>query len=110
MALGRTTAMINALPDDGAIIVVPSESVWREVSRMIFELRGPDFEGLCRVVIVRDRGDLYKLEGARQRIFFDHTFDVFVHRDVADRVRAFARATDRLFPTAAGAAEYSAIN
>lgn len=105
--LGRTTAMINALPDDGAIVVVPRETVCREVSRMIFDLRGPDFEQLCKVIVVRERHDTDRLHGARLPIVFDHTFDTFARAEVREYVRALARASNARFPSGS---EYSAIN
>lgn len=94
---GRTTEMIALLPDAGAFIVVPNRDVYLEVSRMLLEQRGPEFDKLCKVVMIRYATDVEQLTGARQPIVFDHTFDTFVQHSIVEYVRAFARSSNARF-------------
>jgi len=95
---GRTTAMIRALPDAGAIIVVPSKTSVQPISDMILELRGPDFDKRCDVVAVTDHDTAQQLLGAKRWIAFDHTFRVMTPRALADEVYALARISNYQFP------------
>lgn len=71
---GRTSAMIERLPAEGAIIIVPRERIAKTLAKMIYETRGPDLEALCRVVTIQTPDDLELLHGLKGQVRFDHTF------------------------------------
>jgi hypothetical protein len=74
---GRTLAMVKALPETGAIIVVHSAVLSVYLARMIADVRGEDVFRRMRIVVIRHHGDCRKLEflGAALPVVFDHAWD-----------------------------------
>ncbi len=94
MPLGRTTRMIQSLPADGAVIVVADDRVRIDVLRSLLELRGPDFDRLCDVV-VSDHDSLQALGREKRAVVFDHTFWRMAPSEVKDLARALFPAPER---------------
>lgn len=88
----RTSNMIRRLPDAGAIILVPTKEVGIEVSRIILDLRGPEFDARCETLVITHIDDLQKLRGRRRFLAADHTFDRFAGRDLIAYIKAWIAA------------------
>ena len=71
---GKTKAMVMALRDDGACVVVHNAAMVRYVERMIYDLRGKDMMKRCKVLRIERQGDADRLQGLRMRTFVDHAF------------------------------------
>lgn len=71
---GKTKAMVMALPDEGACVVVHNASMVRYVEHMINDLRGKDLMNRCKVISVARQHDADRLQGLRMRTFVDHAF------------------------------------
>lgn len=70
---GRTTRMIQGLPETGAIVVVPNAYMVSAMQRDIFEIRGGTVATLTTVVAVEGPSDLKSLMGQMRPIRLDHT-------------------------------------
>lgn len=68
--------MIDALPDEGAIIIVPSNEIGKMLMRGISERCGADFASSCRTVTVWRRGDIDKLIGMWGHVVIDYSFAI----------------------------------
>jgi len=71
---GKTKAMVMALPDEGACVVVHNAAMVRYVERMIYDLRGKGLMNRCKVLRIEHQGDADRLQGLRMRTFVDHAF------------------------------------
>jgi hypothetical protein len=99
MATEKTEAMIRALPDTGAIIVVERHGMIDPVFHMIGDIRGDVFAKLCTVVTIERAVDLRMLMAKNtRRIVFDHTW------------MTAAAGSDRRFDLFAQAMEYNRAN
>lgn len=76
---GKTKAMVMALPDEGACVVVHNASMVRYVEHMICDLRGIDLMKRCKVISVSRQHDADRLQGLRMRTFVDHAFWWLAH-------------------------------
>jgi len=76
---GKTKAMVMALPDEGACVVVHNASMVRYVEQMIYDLRGKDLMKRCKVISVSRQHDADRLQGLRMRTFVDHAFWWLAH-------------------------------
>jgi hypothetical protein len=70
---GRTTRMIQGLPDTGAIVVVAHPFMVGPMQQAIFQIRGSTILHLCRVVVVEGQSDIKSLAGCNLPIHLDHT-------------------------------------
>ncbi|UXT48849.1 hypothetical protein FY136_06175 [Agrobacterium tumefaciens] len=96
---GETKAMVMALPDEGACVLVHNASMVRYVERMILDLRGSDVMKRCRVICVQRHCDADRLQGLRMRTFVDHAFWELTHdRHLARRVECLVDAINLQFP------------
>ncbi|UHS56845.1 hypothetical protein [Agrobacterium vaccinii] len=103
--VGKTKAMVMALPNDGACIVVHTAPMVRYVERMIYDLRGKDMLKRCKVRRVESQGDADRLQGLRMRTFVDHAFWELTHdRHLARRVDYLVDAINYQFPDMKAAA------
>lgn len=86
---GRTTRMIEALPDDGDCVVVGWTAAHRlELRRAVDHMRGVGFVKFSRFVILIGDQRCDQLRGLRVPIWADHY--------VWEQVRAETRATLRM--------------
>jgi hypothetical protein len=102
---GETKAMVMALPDEGACIVVHTVTMARYVERMIYDLRGKDMMKRCKVISVSSQRDADRLQGLRMRTFVDHAFWELTHdRHLARRVECLVDAINYQLPDMTAAA------
>jgi hypothetical protein len=71
---GKTKAMVMALPDEGACVVVHNQPMVRYVERMIYDLRGKGLMKRCKVFLVDSQHGADRLQGLSMRTFVDHAF------------------------------------
>lgn len=96
---GKTKAMVMALPDEGACVVVHNAAMVRYVEHMIYDLRGKDMMKCCKVISVSRHHDADRLQGLRMRTFVDHAFWWLTHdRHLRTRVEHLVDAVNYLFP------------
>jgi 3-deoxy-D-manno-octulosonic-acid transferase len=96
---GETKAVVMALPDEGACVIVHNASMVRYVERMILDLRGRDTMKRCRIICVQSQRDADRLHGLGMRTYVDHAFweltrDIVLMR----RVDALVDAINLQFP------------
>ncbi|MDR5008289.1 hypothetical protein RGK87_04615 [Agrobacterium fabacearum] len=102
---GKTKAMVMALPDNGACVVVHTAPMVRYVEQMIYDLRGKDIMKRCKVMSVSRQHDADRLQGLRMRTFVDHAFWELTHdRHLARRVECLVDAINYQFPDTNAAA------
>lgn len=102
---GETKAMVMALPDEGACVLVHNGSMVRYVERMIIDLRGSDMMKRCRVMPMRSHSDTQRLYGLKMRTFVDHAFWELTHdRHLSRRVECLVDAINYQFPDTNAAA------
>lgn len=102
---GKTKAMVMALPDDGACVVVHNAAMVRYVERMIYDLRGKDMMKRCKVLRIERQGDADRLQGLRMRTFVDHAFwELTRDNHLARRVDCLVDAINYQFPDMKAAA------
>lgn len=89
---GRTTRMLQQLPETGAIVVVPSVAHAARMERDIFNIRGSTVCLVTKVAVVSGSPDLHQLRGVSLPIFVDHSVADNVDSYTLDRVR-FLQAT-----------------
>lgn len=84
--------MIDALPDQGATIIVATMEIGSVLKRRIGELRSPKLARKCRMISVHRWGQLWKLEGLRGVIIIDlsvmQNADQSLWIEIAKMVRA----------------------
>jgi hypothetical protein len=95
---GRTKAMVMALPEGGAFVVVHSAVMARYVERMIYDLRGRDFFKRCHVHPVHGHGSLSRLYGLRIPIFVDHAFWMYCPTGLGAAVERIVESANRMRP------------
>lgn len=99
---GKTKAMVLALPEGGAFVVVHSAVMARYVERMIFDLRGRDFFKLCHVHAIHGQMCTNRLRGLRIPIFVDHAFWLLCpSRGAVEEVEVLADHTNRMIASRA---------
>lgn len=97
MGRHRTTRMIMALPDAGAMLLAPDHHIALELLRMLLELRGPEFDAKCTVLVVRTKDDLRHFSNKPpRRLAYDHTFSAFADPDLFDFVRGWVSEWNRI--------------
>jgi hypothetical protein len=102
---GATKAMVMAIPDEGAGVVVHSAAMARYVERMIYDLRGKDMMKRCKVISVSSQRDADRLQGLRMRTFVDHAFWWLAHDlHLVRRVDCIVDAVNYQFPDMKSAA------
>jgi hypothetical protein len=102
---GKTKAMVMALPEEGACVVVHAAPMVRYVERMIYDLRGKVMLRRCKVWRVERQGDADRLQGLRMRTFVDHAFWDLTHdRHLARHVDHLVDAINYQFPDMTAAA------
>lgn len=102
---GATKAMVMALPDDGACVVVHNAAMVRYVERMIYDLRGRDMMKRCKVWRMESQRDADRLQGLRMRTFVDHAFwELTRDNNLARRVDCLVDAINYQFPGMTAAA------
>lgn len=80
---GRTLAMIKALPESGAIVIVHNSTMRRYIEQMVRDVRGPTVAQVVKVRVVEDRSQADDLlRGARTPVSFDHAWFEHVRYDV----------------------------
>lgn len=90
---GLTKAMVEAIPDEGAILIVHSHHMRRYVDRMINDLLGSNIRKLCKVVVIEHASDLRQLRGLSGYVDIDHAVEEHVHPIVLAELR---RAVQRI--------------
>lgn len=88
---GLTKAMVEALPEDGGVIIVHTPEMRRYVDQMIRDLRGIDVGKKCKVIVVNNSGDLDQIRGLAGYIDVDHAVEASVHPIVVAELRHLAR-------------------
>ena len=88
--IDRAQAMIEVLPETGAIIIVPRADIGCWLMQGIQELRSREIAKRCRVVTIQHHADCVKLSGLRAHVIID---DTFVRSNVRAEVKAYV---DRL--------------
>ena len=71
---GKTLAMVKALPEEGAVVIVHSAVMRDYVLRMIHDVRGDAVRKACKIVVIQRHADLGYLECLRRETFVDHAF------------------------------------
>jgi hypothetical protein len=87
---GKTKAMVEALPAGGSTVVVHNSAMRSYVEAMIREVRGSETWRHTKVVVIASPRDVLKLHGLRDRIAFDHAFEVNVHPSIAAEAHRLA--------------------
>jgi molybdopterin-guanine dinucleotide biosynthesis protein A len=64
--------MVEALPADGAVVVVYTTGMLHYLQKMLRDFRGRAFASQCDVIIVRNRNDIHRLLDFHRPIFVDH--------------------------------------
>lgn len=71
---GRTKRMIEALPEDGAVVIVHNRPMTDYVRHMIIDVRGLEVAASCKVICITNHNDVWNLKGDKRPIHVDHTF------------------------------------
>lgn len=87
--IGRTALMIDTLPEESCVVVVPSPQIGVEISKRIEKSRRK--KGTWRVAVIREIGDSAVLGGIEEPVFFDHSFWDAVREVVAMEAVTTAR-------------------
>lgn len=88
---------LDAIPERGAFVVVPSTEIRARVQRQVVEHLGSEIAGRTKVVVIRDRDDVDKIVGDRHRVFLDPAFAGAVKATTLDRVLQLARGSNARF-------------
>lgn len=91
---GLTKAMVEALPESGAVVVVHTGAMRSYVERMILDLRGKAVASRCKVRVIQDRGLFPMLHGLRVPIIIDHAVEDYVHPRLVMELKDWARALE----------------
>ena len=96
---GRTRAMVEALPETGAFVVVHNAVLRRYVMTMIRQMRGAETASRCRVVAVSNHGDLAQLVGASRPIVIDHAVEDEMAFHLRIQLHDICAASNAMFPS-----------
>lgn len=88
---GMTKAMVEALPNEGGVLIVHSTTMRHYVERMVRVLRGIDVSKRCRVVVVNHHVDILQINGLIGYIDVDHAVEEHVHPIVVAELRRLVR-------------------
>lgn len=88
---GLTKAMVEALPNDGGVLVVHTTAMRHYVEQMVRDLRGIEIRKRCKVIVINRHVDLQKIEGLCGYIDIDHAVEDHVRPIVAAELRLLAR-------------------
>lgn len=95
--IGRTMAMVKALPASGAVVVVHSGVMRDYVRRMIYNVRGREVFDRCAVVILGR--SCAGLRSERRPIFADHALPMYADIRAVDELYLIIKSrNDRLTP------------
>lgn len=84
--MDRNIAFVDAIPDDGAIIIVITNEIGRWIGKGITERRGPAIRRKCVIVAVHQYRQLDRLIGMRGSVMLHHSFIEHARDDVQARV------------------------
>lgn len=72
--MDRARALIGALPNEGATIIVVRNDIGRWLKQGITELRGKELAARCRTITIQHLSDCDKLMGLRGHVVIDGSF------------------------------------
>lgn len=84
---GKTLAMVNSLPEAGAMVVVHNGPMRDYLRRMIRDLRGRSSLAATQIIVISQSYDTDRLQGCLKPIFIDHAFWPNVSRGTAHRTQ-----------------------
>lgn len=96
---GRTKAMVQALPETGAFVVVHSVSMRAYVRSMVQSIRGDAVASRCRIVVVNRTCHLNELMGASLPIRIDHAVEECLPFSLVGQIHAICDASNARFPS-----------
>jgi len=95
---GKTLAMVEQLPDSGAIVIVHTKAMQEYLQQMIRDVRGAEVADASRVVIVTDRQSAERqLTGRSVPIYRDHAFNAWAPLALGAFVRRYVDAVNGAF-------------
>lgn len=95
-------AMIDALPDHGATIIVLTMEIGGVLKRRIRELRSPKLARRCRMISVHRWGQLDKLNGLRGLVIIDLSVMQHADQSLWIEIDEMVRAARLVPPAASG--------
>lgn len=84
--VGQTSHMVDLLPDEDCIVIVPNSSTILYCKSLIESRRGLSFSKKVDVISVEKEEDLYRLYGITKKVFVDHSF--FASKKNKDKILA----------------------
>lgn len=86
---GKTYRMVQALPENGAIIIVPSYPIRDYILNMLRDVRGSEIANRCRIIVIRNHMDIWQLDGLNKPVVFDHSFfeNNYISQDVLEETQ-----------------------
>lgn len=95
---GLTKAMVQALPERGAFVVVHSVSMRAYVRSMVRSVRGDAVANRCRIVVVNQPCHLNELMGASLPIRVDHAVEDCLPFSLVGQIHSICNASNVRFP------------
>lgn len=96
---GLTKAMVHALPESGAFVVVHSVSMRAYVRSMVRSVRGDAVANRCRIIVVNRPCHLNDLMGASLPIRVDHAVEDCLPFSLVGQIHAICDASNAMFPS-----------
>lgn len=96
---GLTKAMVQALPEMGAFVVVHSVGMRAYVRSMVRSIRGEALASRCRIVVVNKPCHLNELLGASLPIRVDHAVEDCLPFTLVGQIQSICDASNAMFPS-----------
>lgn len=96
---GLTMAMVQALPETGAFVVVHSVAMRTYVRSMVRSVRGDAVANRCRIVVVNKSCHLNELVGASLPIRVDHAVEDCLPFSLMSQIQSICDASNARFPS-----------
>lgn len=96
---GLTKAMVQALPETGAFVVVHSVGMRAYVRSMVRSVRGDAVANRCRIVVVNRTCHLNELVGASLPIRVDHAVEDCLPFSLMNQIQSICDASNARFPS-----------
>lgn len=96
---GLTKAMVQALPETGAFVVVHSVAMRAYVRSMVRSVRGDAVADRCRFIVVSQPCHLNELVGASLPIRVDHAVEDCLPVSLVGQIQSICDASNARFPS-----------
>lgn len=93
---GKTRKMIEELSPN-SIVVIHAHAFKPYIRKMIYNLRGAEFEKDTKIIVIDHERDVDQLRGINRPVKFDHAWSLHVRRSVYDYVTTWLEANLRSY-------------